>query len=196
MLVVCTGNVCRSPYIERLLSARLAGTGIEVSSAGTDALAGSRMDPQVEKRLIRAGGDANGFVARQLTSKLVRRADLVLCATRSHRSTVVRAEPKGLRYTHNLADFSDLAAMMLTGRLEHLGEGRSDPSPVAQVAIAAGLHRDKVQTREIGEADIVDPFRRHGYLFDLMAEQVEGLLPSIVSVLQVATALAGRSKSS
>ena len=44
ILVVCTGNVCRSPYIERRLRHELAGTGIEVTSAGTRALVGHDMD--------------------------------------------------------------------------------------------------------------------------------------------------------
>jgi protein-tyrosine phosphatase len=182
ILVVCTGNVCRSPYIERLLDAQLSGTGISIASAGTGALVGSAMDPQAEQRLIRAGGDPAGFVARQLTSALIRQADLVLCATRQHRSMVVRAEPKGLRYTHALADFSDLARAM--GQAPQLTEGK--PNVVGGIATAATLHRHLINPRTADQADIVDPYRRPAAVFDQMVEQVQTLLPPIVAVLSQA----------
>lgn len=71
ILVVGSRNVCRSPYIERSLGARLAGAGIIVSSAGTQALVGSAMEPEVVDRLAVDGGDAGGFVARGLTREMV-----------------------------------------------------------------------------------------------------------------------------
>src|SRR5690606_41368685 len=41
LLIVCTGNVCRSPAIERLFRSAFAeGSGITVHSAGTGALVG------------------------------------------------------------------------------------------------------------------------------------------------------------
>jgi hypothetical protein len=61
ILVVCTGNVCRSPYLERRLRHELAGTGIAVESAGTKALAGLEMDDGTRERLDAAGIDARGF---------------------------------------------------------------------------------------------------------------------------------------
>ena len=39
ILAVCTGNVCRSPAVERLLASKLGPT-VRVSSAGTHALVG------------------------------------------------------------------------------------------------------------------------------------------------------------
>ena len=63
VLVVCTGNVCRSPYIERRLRHELAGTGIEVTSAGTRALVGRDMDAGSRDILQRSGVDADGWWA-------------------------------------------------------------------------------------------------------------------------------------
>jgi protein-tyrosine phosphatase len=180
ILVVCTGNVCRSPYIERLLSARLAGTGIEVSSAGTDALVGSPMDPQVEKRLIQAGGDPSGFSARQLTADLVRRADLVLCATRDHRSSIVRLEPKGVRYAHTLADFSDLVAVCS----QTPAPSYSDGTVVRRVASEAILSRDAIVPRTVEDADIIDPIGRPSAVFTKMSRQVAESLPAVVNTFQ------------
>ena len=52
VLVVCVGNVCRSPLGERLLAARL-GDGFEVTSAGVGALVGEPMDPEAAAHLER-----------------------------------------------------------------------------------------------------------------------------------------------
>ena len=94
ILVVCTGNICRSPYLERVLEHELAGTGISVSSAGTGALVGSPIDPESASRLRATGADADGFAARQVTRELVAGADLIIGATREHISEVVPLYPR------------------------------------------------------------------------------------------------------
>lgn len=55
VLVVCTGNICRSPLAEALLRTRFAGSGLRVHSAGTHALPGVPMtDPA--QQVARARG--------------------------------------------------------------------------------------------------------------------------------------------
>lgn len=180
ILIVCTGNVCRSPYIERLLSARLAGTNITVTSAGTAALTGSNMDPQVADRLSLTGCDSEGFSARPLTVALATDADLILCATRQHRSQVVQLTPKVLRRTYALADFSDIASSLVGITIPaHAGTGTF----VRGVAAAAEQARANVQPRTRERAEIVDPFRQPKKVFEQMFAQVERLLPPIVAVL-------------
>ncbi|HWC21308.1 MAG TPA: low molecular weight phosphatase family protein [Flexivirga sp.] len=173
ILVVCTGNVCRSPYIERLLAAQLAPYGVQVASAGTHALMGEPMDPEVARLLADAGLSGEGFVARQLTPDLARSADLVLTATRDHRRHVVRMAPKALRHTHAIDDFSDLVA---GADLQPTGDG----SFVAQLAAGAAARRDEVAVRDADGAGIVDPYRRSPEVFGRMAAQVGHLLPPIV----------------
>jgi protein-tyrosine phosphatase len=55
LLVLCAGNLCRSPLAEALLRARLAraGKGIEVASAGLIAAVGEPADEMT--RLVAAG---------------------------------------------------------------------------------------------------------------------------------------------
>lgn len=180
ILIVCTGNVCRSPYIERLLRARLAETNITVTSAGTGALTGSDMDPQVAERLALTGGDSDGFSARPLSVAVATDADLILCATRQHRSQVVQLTPKVLRRTYALADFSDLASRLVgTAIPPHAGMGPF----VRAVSAAAEQARANVQPRTGDRAEIVDPFRQPKKVFEQMFAQVERLLPPIVAVL-------------
>src|ERR1035437_4630017 len=100
ILIVCTGNICRSPFIERLLQHELderrsvSERGIVVRSAGTAALVGSSMDAQSAAQLVAHGGDASGFRARDLTPALVAESDLVLTATRAHRGKVALMSPE------------------------------------------------------------------------------------------------------
>jgi protein-tyrosine phosphatase len=178
-LVVCTGNVCRSPYIERRLAAALENTEIRVSSAGTGALAGSEMDPRVAQRLRESGLGSDHFTARQLTAELAAAADLVLCASRNHRAQVVRMSPRSLRRTYALADFSDLAQ-----RAINTGAFPSGPeSFVRRATHAAEEARADVQARTNEQAEIVDPFRQSDKVFEQMFTQVDHLIPPIVALL-------------
>lgn len=109
VLVVCLGNLCRSPLAERLLTVRLADTpGVRVTSAGVRAVVGAPMDASAALQLSRLGGDPAGFVARQLTADLVKDADLVLTATRRLRSQVVELAPAALRRTFTLRELAAL----------------------------------------------------------------------------------------
>ena len=108
VLVVCTGNVCRSPYVERLLTHALRDTAVVVRSAGTGALVGAPVDPGSAVRLEAAGAEPGGFAARQLEPRDVAEADLVLAATRQHLSSVVPLHPAALRYGFALRDLADL----------------------------------------------------------------------------------------
>ena len=171
VLVVCTGNICRSPYLERVMRHRLAGAGVEVSSAGTGAVVGAPMDPESEARVRLAGADPTGFTARQLTASLVEGADLVLTAARSHRADVMRLVPRAMRYTFALGDFSDLVAGV-----------PADPArTVAGLVAEAGARRLDVRARR--DVDIVDPYRRGPATFDEMVDQVEAVLPAVVAAL-------------
>lgn len=180
ILVVCTGNVCRSPYIERLLRSRLVETNISVSSAGTAALVGSDMDPHVARRLTYLGGDSTEFEARQLTAGMVNAADLILCATRQHRSQVVRMTPRALRRTYALPDFSDLAVHLVGAAIPL----RAEPDNfIACVSASAEKARSSVQARTNEEAAIIDPFRQSEKVFERMFDGVEQMLPPIIAVL-------------
>ena len=168
ILVVCTGNVCRSPYIHLRLASELESLGIEVASAGTGAVAGWPVDPGSVALLDAAGIDSTAFRARQLTVDMVEDADLVLTATRAHRRSVVQEAPLGLRKTFTLVDFADLVAELQPDDIEHV-RGRS---LVARVAAAAGDRHHLVHARTDGEADIVDPFRQGREVFDEMERQM------------------------
>ncbi|HEX6149356.1 hypothetical protein, partial [Nocardioides sp.] len=103
ILVVCVGNVCRSPLAERLLLSRL-GAGFEVRSSGVRALVGEPMDPTVARLATELGADPTSFVARQFEPDQAEWADLVLVATRDLRSRVLAEVPTALRRTFTLLE--------------------------------------------------------------------------------------------
>ncbi len=111
---MCTGNICRSPFIERLLQRRLddalpgSDRPVLVDSAGTNALTGWDMDEQAAAQLVAHGGNPEGFRARHLTAELIAGSDLVLTATREHRGLVAAMYPKALRQVFAFRDFADL----------------------------------------------------------------------------------------
>ncbi|GAB3915630.1 low molecular weight phosphatase family protein [Microlunatus endophyticus] len=182
ILIVCTGNVCRSPYAERLLTSRLTLGGIKISSAGTAALVGADMDQRIRKRLIRARADASAFKARQLTSEMLQEADLVLCATRAHRSHVVRLSPRTVRRTFALAEFSDLARIMPSISNDPRDARYSEKSLVKEVAFEAARYRQNVKPRSVADSDIVDPYRRASAVVDRMADQIDALTRPLIEL--------------
>lgn len=110
VLVVCAGNVCRSPLAERLLAAEL-GDGFVVASAGTVAPVGAPMSPHSAEQLSRLGGDPTGHRATRLTTSMAAGADLVLTMTEDLRTEVVQRSPAGLHRTFTWLEFAALATL-------------------------------------------------------------------------------------
>jgi len=95
VLVVCVGNICRSPVGERLLSARLRDRGFSISvfSAGIDALVGHGADETASVVAAEHGVDLDGHVARQFSRELGLDHDLILTMELGHRREIIKAAP-------------------------------------------------------------------------------------------------------
>jgi protein-tyrosine phosphatase len=108
ILVVCTGNVCRSPIAEQLLRDRLSSAAVPVTvgSAGTRALVGQPMTREAAEQVSEHGTTPSPHRARQLTAELVQAADLILTASRDHRGEVVSLAPSASRRTFTLREFT------------------------------------------------------------------------------------------
>ncbi|RQR26805.1 low molecular weight phosphotyrosine protein phosphatase [Burkholderia sp. Bp9143] len=76
LLVVCIGNLCRSPMAEALFRARLPG--VDVQSAGIGACDGQPADPHAVHLMRTRGFDIDAHRARRLPPALAARADLIL----------------------------------------------------------------------------------------------------------------------
>lgn len=180
VLVICTGNICRSPYIERFLAHELAGTDVGVSSAGVEALVGAPIHPSSARRLEELGASAEGFAARQLTAGLVRSADLIIGATREHIAAAAQISPTALRKGFALLDLGDLLRDV---PLEDVAEAPG-ATRVAKVVSAAIARRGVANLRTPAEAAITDPFRQGEEVYDAMARDVAEAAPALVRALR------------
>ncbi|WP_018144020.1 low molecular weight protein-tyrosine-phosphatase [Thioalkalivibrio sp. AKL6] len=115
ILVVCTGNICRSPIGEALLRNRLPERAVE--SAGLGALVGEGVHPEARRLAEVDGLDVSAHVARQVEPELLHHADLVLVMSERQRQAVGACHPevlgKTMRFGHWLED----------------GRGRDVPDP-------------------------------------------------------------------
>ena len=88
VLMICTGNICRSPMGEGLLRTRLAREGladqIQVRSSGTHGIDGSPPSSYASVALHQMGIDIQGHRARTVTQQSIDDADLLLVMTHHH----------------------------------------------------------------------------------------------------------------
>lgn len=112
MIVVCSGNICRSPMAAGLLTHRLSGdlrSAIEVISAGTNALQGYPAQNHAVEIMARIGVDISGHRARQLTREMARRADLILAMEMAHLWFIQQWEEIPQKTLHLLLEFDPKA---------------------------------------------------------------------------------------
>lgn len=76
ILVVCVGNICRSPIAEVLLKEQYPHKVID--SAGLSAVVGNGADPHALTVMSAVGLDMSAHIAKQIDETLVRRAELIL----------------------------------------------------------------------------------------------------------------------
>ncbi len=80
ILIVCVGNICRSPIAERLLQQKIKKQGIDthVSSAGLGALVGQGADEYAIEVMKENCIDGTAHRARQLDNEMVKQNELIL----------------------------------------------------------------------------------------------------------------------
>ncbi|WP_242371218.1 low molecular weight protein-tyrosine-phosphatase [Anaeromyxobacter sp. SG26] len=106
VLIVCVGNICRSPMAEALLRARFVARGRgRVESAGLGALEGRGADPIAVALLAERGIDLTPHRARQLTPEMLAAADLVLVMESGHQRQIEAMAPSARGRVHRIGKF-------------------------------------------------------------------------------------------
>jgi protein-tyrosine phosphatase len=168
VLVVCTGNLCRSPIIATLLAA--AVPSLTVRSAGTGAPEGEPWHPLAVAALAEVGHDVSGR-ARRLRVADVTSATLVLTAEGVHRGAVVGLDPAAENRCFTLIE---------AARLLRLAPARAALGPAGLTEhLAAALHAHPLEHDD----DLPDPLL--GTIDDFRAcrTQVEEALGALVPAL-------------
>jgi protein-tyrosine phosphatase len=177
VLVVCTGNICRSPAAEAWLAAGLTGSDVDVASAGLHACTGEPIAPEMA-RLLDVPPPLQA--ARQLTAPLVTGAGLVLTMTREQRRAVVTLVPGAVRRTFTLREYAELAALAHAGAL--LPVGGSPGRVLADLVAAAPRLRP---LRPAGAPDDVeDPYGREDAVFARVAEEIRQAVDQVLAVVR------------
>ncbi len=185
ILVVCTGNICRSPIAEGLLRdallARFGAHAPDVSSAGTMGWEGSGAQAESIRAAAERDVDIAGHVARELTGAMVERATLVVTMAAEHRDAIARFDADTEHKTFTLKEL-----VRILESLPHVAPGVMPDALDARVAAAQ-------EAREAGfdanphDQDVADPlgmpidsYRAIAWELDeLVARLVDGLYGSL-----------------
>ncbi len=109
ILVVCIGNICRSPMAEQLLKVALPNKAI--SSAGLGAMVAAPADDIAQALMTELGHDISEHRGRQLTAELVSAADLILVMTQKQEALLTQQYPQARGRVYRLGhwDKQDIA---------------------------------------------------------------------------------------
>jgi protein arginine phosphatase len=112
ILMVCAGNICRSPMAEYLLKKRIRDHGqdahsLEVRSAGTSTYNGTFAGDQTIYVMQSRGLDISRHRTRQVDEEILEWADLVLCMEEGQRDLLRSSFPQAGNKTHLITEYCD-----------------------------------------------------------------------------------------
>lgn len=184
VLVVCTANHCRSPIAQQLLSKassdRFGPTQAwHVASAGTAIPGPWPLHQYATQVLSERLSSVAEHHSRQLDQAAIRQADLILTATRQHRSDVVSTLPAAIGRTFTILQFARLCDQVPSISSDDAGElGR-------QLVIDAKLARSSLQPVPGEQDDLPDPMGRGLVEFRICADQLQDAVDRILRPLQL-----------
>lgn len=108
VLLVCTGNSCRSVIAKGLLKKMLGDRkDVMVLSAGVAALPGFRPTQETIEVMAKHGVDVSSHLSQRLTNEMVEEADLILVMERGHREEILRRVPHAKKKVYLLREYAD-----------------------------------------------------------------------------------------
>jgi len=109
VLLVCTGNMCRSPMAEVLLKEILSQKyrdDLVVDSAGTEAQIGARAAKLAMEIMNEEGIDLSGFRSKPVDERLVKESRIILTMTLRQKKDILNNFPDAKGKTFTLKEFA------------------------------------------------------------------------------------------
>lgn len=169
VLFVCTANICRSPFMERL-ARHLAGPDASVvfSGAGTHGFDAQPMDEVMAATLDPRGAAGDGsFASRPLSQELLDAADLVLTAEAAHRTFILDDRPQLFRKVFTLGQFAETIRAI-------------EPEIFGRELVAEAARRRGAADAGL---DVRDPYRQGADAAETAAADIERMLRVVVPAL-------------
>jgi protein-tyrosine-phosphatase len=110
VLLVCTGNTCRSAMAEGILKSMVPAESRDavcVDSAGTAGLSGAPATPYASEVCADQGVDIRSHESTALTPEVLDGAQLVLAMTNAHVAEIGSTAPEARGRTFLLSEFAD-----------------------------------------------------------------------------------------
>ena len=111
VMFVCTGNICRSAMAEAMLRKMLGEKNIknvEVYSCGTSAENGDRSTYNAIYTMKKYDIDLTKHMATNMLNSDIKHMDLILCATMSHKRTVLDWYPELEGKVFTMKEYAEL----------------------------------------------------------------------------------------
>lgn len=110
ILLICTGNTCRSSMAEGFLKAMLNDIdennhNFNVMSAGISAMDGEYPSEHAIEALKEHDIDISDFRSKQVTESMIEEADLILTMTSSHKNMITSNIPNANNKTFTLKEY-------------------------------------------------------------------------------------------
>lgn len=174
IIVMCTGNICRSPMGEVMLQARLDAAGVPatVTSAGL-LLEHEPADPHAREVVAEMGLDLSRHRSRILDRDRAARTDLLIGMEQRHVREAVMLEPDVMERAFTLPD--------LVARAERIGP-RGD-RPLGEWLAELGADRKRMDLlRTSKHLEVPDPIGGSRRAFRRTADQIGDLLDRFVAL--------------
>ncbi len=176
IVVLCMGNICRSPMAEGILRARLAERGVRAVVESAGRLDGGREAARHGVEVLADRGiDITAHRSRRTSPDILSPAGLVLAMAREHVRDAVALDPSVWPRAFTLKE--------LVRRGEPAGPRHPEQSLDAWLH---ARHEGRERRDLLGESpldDIADPYGRSREAFEDLAAQLDNLIARMVALL-------------